>query len=131
MGLGKTIQVISLLLAQKGRAGKPVPSLLVLPASLLGNWQSELHRFAPSLTVIGLHPSELEKTEWQRIAADPGPSLADVDVVLTTYGMLQRQEWLRQLDWNLIVLDEAQAIKNPGTQQAKAVKTLKAGRASP
>jgi non-specific serine/threonine protein kinase len=128
MGLGKTIQVISLLLAQQGRAGKSVPSLLVLPASLLGNWKSELNRFAPSLTVIGLHPSELEKSEWQRIAADPGPSLANVDVVLTTYGMLQRQEWLRQLDWNLIVLDEAQAIKNPGTQQAKAVKTLK-GRA--
>lgn len=128
MGLGKTIQVISLLLAQQGRAGKTPPSLLVLPASLLANWKSELQRFAPSLTVACLHPSELERTERERIAADPAGNLASVDAVLTTYGMLQRQEWLRKLDWNLIVLDEAQAIKNPGTRQAKAVKTLK-GRA--
>jgi non-specific serine/threonine protein kinase len=128
MGLGKTIQVISLLLAQPGRTEKTPSSLLVLPASLLANWQGELRRFAPSLTVLTLHPSELERTEQQRIAADPAGSLAAFDVVLTTYGMLQRQEWLRQLDWNLIVLDEAQAIKNPATRQARAVKTLK-GRA--
>ncbi|AMV70975.1 hypothetical protein JCM30471_27930 [Desulfuromonas carbonis] len=128
MGLGKTIQVISLLLAQKGRSGKSSPSLLVLPASLLGNWKSELERFAPSLTVVCLHPSEGEPGQRERIAADPAGKLAAVDAVLTTYGMLQRQEWLRQQEWNLIVLDEAQAIKNPATQQAKAVKTLK-GRA--
>ncbi|KAF0218087.1 MAG: non-specific serine/threonine protein [Geobacteraceae bacterium] len=129
MGLGKTIQVISLLLAQKGRAGgKTAPSLLVLPASLLSNWKSELDRFAPSLTVVCLHPSELERSERERIAADPEGCLASVDAVLITYGMLQRQEWLGKLSWNLIVLDEAQAIKNPGTQQAKAAKTLK-GRA--
>lgn len=124
MGLGKTIQVISLLLVQKGRAGKKVPSLLVLPASLLSNWKSELARFAPSLSVVCLHPSEMERTELERIAAEPEQSLSSADAVLTTYGMLQRQEWLRKLEWNLIVLDEAQAIKNPGTQQAKAVKTL-------
>ena len=128
MGLGKTIQVISLLLAQKGRAGKKVPSLLVLPASLLSNWKSELARFAPSLTVVCLHPSEIERTELMNIAADPEQTLASADAVLTTYGMLQRQEWLRKPEWNLIVLDEAQAIKNPGTQQAKAVKSL-SGRA--
>lgn len=128
MGLGKTIQVISLLLAQKGRAGKQLPSLLVLPASLLSNWSSELERFAPSLSVVCLHPSEMERSELERISADPGLRLSSVDAVLTTYGMLQRQEWIRKLEWNLIVLDEAQAIKNPGTQQAKAVKTL-SGRA--
>ena len=128
MGLGKTIQVISLLLAQKGRAGKKVPSLLVLPASLLSNWKSELARFAPSLTVVCLHPSEIERTELVGIAADPEQTMASADAVLTTYGMLQRQEWLRKPEWNLIVLDEAQAIKNPGTQQAKAVKSL-SGRA--
>jgi superfamily II DNA or RNA helicase len=124
MGLGKTIQVISLLLAQQGTAEKRPPSLLVLPASLLANWKSELQRFSPSLTAVCLHPSELEKAERQRIAADPDTGLAGVDAVLTTYGMLQRQEWLRQRDWNLIVLDEAQAIKNPATRQAKAAKTL-------
>jgi superfamily II DNA or RNA helicase len=128
MGLGKTIQVISLLLAQKGRAGKHLPSLLVLPASLLSNWGSELERFAPSLSVVCLHPSEMERSELERITADPEQTLSSADAVLTTYGMLQRQEWIRKLEWNLIVLDEAQAIKNPGTQQAKAVKSL-SGRA--
>jgi non-specific serine/threonine protein kinase len=128
MGLGKTIQVISLLLVQKGRAGRSAPSLLVLPASLLSNWKSEMARFAPSLSVVCLHPSEMERTELERIAADPEQVLLSADAVLTTYGMLQRQEWIRKLEWNLIVLDEAQAIKNPGTQQAKAVKTL-SGRA--
>ena len=128
MGLGKTIQVISLLLAQRGRAGKSVPSLLVLPASLLSNWRSELSRFAPSLSVVCLHPSEMERAELERIASDPVRVLTSADAVLTTYGMLQRQEWLREMKWNLIVLDEAQAIKNAGTQQAKAVKTLR-GRA--
>ncbi|MDO9068931.1 MAG: DEAD/DEAH box helicase, partial [Deltaproteobacteria bacterium] len=128
MGLGKTIQVISLLLVQKGRGGKSLPSLLVLPASLLFNWKSELARFAPSLSVVCLHSSAMERSELERVAADPEHSLSFADAVLTTYGMLQRQEWIRKLEWNLIVLDEAQAIKNPGTQQSKAVKTL-SGRA--
>ncbi|MEI6702150.1 MAG: SNF2-related protein, partial [Deltaproteobacteria bacterium] len=109
MGLGKTIQVISLLLAQRGRGGKVSTSLLVLPASLLSNWMSELTRFAPSLSVLCLHPSEMERSVLERIAADPEHSLSSVDAVLTTYGKLQRQEWLRNLEWNLIVLDEAQA----------------------
>jgi non-specific serine/threonine protein kinase len=124
MGLGKTIQVISLLLAQKGVAGRNAPSLLVLPASLLANWKSELERFAPSLKVISLHPSEIERQEFDRISTAPETTLAGTDAVLTTYGMLQRQEWFKKLKWNLIVLDEAQAIKNPGTRQAKEVKAL-------
>jgi superfamily II DNA or RNA helicase len=128
MGLGKTVQIISLLLAQKGVAGRNLPSLLVLPASLLANWQSELERFAPALRVVALHPAELERPELEKIVADPENALVAVDVVLTTYGMLQRQEWLVKCYWNLVVLDEAQAIKNPGTRQAKAVKAL-SGRA--
>jgi non-specific serine/threonine protein kinase len=128
MGLGKTIQIISLLLAQKGRDGRSAPSLMVLPASLIANWKSELARFAPSLSVVCLHGSEMDRTELERIAAEPESSLAGTDAVLTTYGMAQRQEWLGKQQWNLIVLDEAQAIKNPGTRQAKAVKTL-SGRA--
>jgi non-specific serine/threonine protein kinase len=125
MGLGKTIQVIALLLAQQSLKEKRPPSLLVLPASLLSNWKSEMERFAPTLRAVTLHSSELERTELERIAADPATALAPFDVVLTTYGMLQRQEWLKNRDWNLIVLDEAQAIKNPGTRQSKAVKLLK------
>ncbi len=128
MGLGKTIQVISLLLTQKGRAGKTAPSLLVLPASLLSNWKSELDRFAPSLTVVCLHPSAMDRSELERITADPARVLASTDAVLTSYGMVQRQEWIGKMEWDLIVLDEAQAIKNPGTRQAKAVKAL-SGRA--
>ncbi|MDF1579448.1 MAG: DEAD/DEAH box helicase [Desulfuromonadales bacterium] len=128
MGLGKTIQVISLLLAQQGRGGQKRPSLLVLPASLISNWKDELQHFAPSLKVICLHQAEIERSELARIATDAEMHLSCYDVVLTTYGMLQRQEWLRKPTWNLIVLDEAQAIKNPGTQQTRAVKTL-SGRA--
>ena len=128
MGLGKTIQVISLLLAQKEVAGRDRPSLLVLPASLLANWRDECARFAPSLRVVSLHPSEIGKQELAAIAADPESALAGADAVLTTYAMLQRQEWLKSVNWNLIVLDEAQAIKNPGTRQAREVKAL-SGRA--
>lgn len=128
MGLGKTIQVISLLLAQKQVAGRTAPSLLVLPASLLANWKDEFARFAPTLKIVSLHPSEIGKQELARIAADPAAALAGADAVLTTYAMLPRQVWLKTIDWNLIVLDEAQAIKNPGTRQAKEVKSL-SGRA--
>ena len=128
MGLGKTIQVIALLLVQRAGKKKHFPSLLVLPASLLSNWKSELDSFAPSLRAIILHPSELERTELDRISKDPLNTLAPFDAVLTTYGMLQRQEWLQKQSWNLIVLDEAQSIKNPGTRQSKAVKSLQ-GRA--
>ncbi|MDO3377313.1 DEAD/DEAH box helicase [Geoalkalibacter halelectricus] len=128
MGLGKTIQVISLLLAQKDRKAEATPSLLVLPASLLSNWKSEIERFAPSLKVVCAHPSEAERSELERIAADPAAALSSVDAVLATYGMLQRMEWIGRQRWNLIVLDEAQAIKNPVTKQARAVKSLR-GRA--
>ncbi len=128
MGLGKTIQIISLLLAQREVAGRKRPSLLVLPASLLSNWKSEFNRFAPSLTIIPLHPSETGKQDLERISGDPEQALAEADAVLTTYAMLQHQEWLKKVDWNLIVLDEAQAIKNPGTRQSKEVKAL-SGRA--
>jgi non-specific serine/threonine protein kinase len=124
MGLGKTVQVLALLLAQ----GERGPSLLVLPASLLANWKSELQRFAPSLTALCLHPSEMNRDTLAALAADPEKALASVDVVLTTYGMVQRQEWLKKTDWNLIVLDEAQAIKNPATRQSREVKGL-SGRA--
>ena len=128
MGLGKTIQVIALLLALRARRGDAPPSLLVLPASLVSNWREELQRFAPSLRVVSLHPSEMPRAELERIAGAPAAALSDCDAVLITYGMLQRQAWLSELRWDLIVLDEAQAIKNPATRQAKAVKALK-GRA--
>ena len=124
MGLGKTMQVISLLLVEKKRLSEH-PALLVLPASLLTNWQSELARFAPSLRCLFLHSSQQSKKTMAAIADDP-TALNSIEVVLTTYGTLMRQEWLQQQSWQLLVLDEAQSIKNPSARQTKVVKQIKA-----
>jgi non-specific serine/threonine protein kinase len=124
MGLGKTMQVISLLLVERKRLSE-CPALLVLPASLLTNWQTELARFAPSLRCLFLHRSQHDKKTMEAIADDPA-ALNSIDVVLTTYGTLMRQEWLQQQSWQLLVLDEAQAIKNPSSRQTKAVKQINA-----
>lgn len=129
MGLGKTIQVIDLLLLRKRqRAGteKAAPSLLIVPASLIGNWRQELARFAPTLRVFFAHRSETAAEELERVAADPGKALADSDLVVTTYGLARRQAWLEKVRWPLVVLDEAQAIKNAGSTQTRAVKKLPA-----
>jgi len=123
MGLGKTIQVLALLSALKEQNGGR-PSLLVLPASLVANWKAEMSRFTPSLRAVFVHPSETPKEELARIAADPKRGLRGADVAVTTYGMLLRQAWLQKQRWRLVVLDEAQAIKNPGARQTKAVKRL-------
>jgi len=124
MGLGKTMQVISLLLVEKKRLQEH-PALLVLPASLLTNWQRELAHFAPSLRCLFIHSSQQNKKTIAALADDP-TALNNIDVVLTTYGTLMRQEWLLQHHWQLLVLDEAQAIKNPSSRQTKTVKQIKA-----
>ena len=125
MGLGKTMQVIALLLALK-KKGCGKPSLLVLPASLLANWKTELERFAPSLRCVFLHRSQMSNKAIDAVAADDGAALAGIDAVLTTYGTLMRQPWISRRAWHVVVLDEAQAIKNPAAQQTKAVKQLEA-----
>ncbi len=128
MGLGKTMQIIALLLITK-KKNTNTPSLLVLPASLLANWQAELSRFAPSLRCLFLHSSQLNKTEMTRIAngtTGSNPAFENIDVVLTTYGTLMRQNWLQEEQWQLLILDEAQAIKNPSSRQSKSVKKIKA-----
>ncbi len=125
MGLGKTIQVIALLLdiRHAGGGGPPaLPSLLVAPASLIGNWKAELARFAPTLAVLVVHPSETPPGAAAPTAADA----AGRDLVMTTYGMATRIAWLAERKWNLVILDEAQAIKNAATRQTKAVKELQA-----
>ena len=128
MGLGKTMQIISLLLVEKKRLSER-PALLILPASLLTNWQAELARFAPSLRCLFLHSSQFNKTLNKKTLAamaDDPTALDNIDLVLTTYGTLMRQEWLQQQSWQLLILDEAQAIKNPTSRQTKAVKQIKA-----
>jgi superfamily II DNA or RNA helicase len=129
MGLGKTIQTLALLLQFKREtagAQTVVPSLLVAPASLLANWKNEIGRFAPTLDVFFAHPSETPPQTLKDAASNPARTLAGKDLVMTTYGLLSRVTWLRQIDWRLVVLDEAQAIKNPAARQTLAVKALRA-----
>lgn len=143
MGLGKTIQVIDLMLrlrgadpASKQATGESAPAglrsgpcLLVVPASLVGNWKGELEKFAPQLRVCLAHRSELDAESLAQIARNPVRQLARYDVVITTYTLVRREQWPRQVDWRLVVLDEAQAIRNAGSAQSKAVRQLRsAGR---
>ena len=127
MGLGKTIQVIALLLIQKKKALNK-PSLLVLPASLLANWKAEMQRFSPSLQCLFLHSTEITRDDLEDFAKKPEQSekaMQQYDLVVTTYSMLKRQVWLAGMRWHLVILDEAQAIKNPSSEQTKMVKKLK------
>jgi non-specific serine/threonine protein kinase len=131
MGLGKTAQVIALLLHERGRRGRGAdgaggipPDLLVVPASIVANWKAEIDRFAPNLSAWIAHPSESDGDLLR--PENLGGALLGRDVVITTYGVLTRTPSLRGAGWNVLVLDEAQAIKNPGTRQAKAVKEVRA-----
>ena len=118
MGLGKTIQILALLLIRRrsSDAADSLPALLVVPASIIGNWKAEIERFAP---LLGFH-----------IAHASGHGLAEPahdrnNIVITTYGSIVRSPWLRDKEWGLVIIDEAQAIKTPSTRQTKAVKALK------
>jgi superfamily II DNA or RNA helicase len=119
MGLGKTLQTISHLCAEieSGRAdGRP--SLVVAPTSVTSNWKNELRRFAPHLRVLMLTGPRRHRYF---------DSLADADVILTSYPLLQRDsEALAANEFHVVVLDEAQWIKNPGTRAAKAAFDLRA-----
>ncbi|MFI6292567.1 SNF2-related protein [Nonomuraea sp. NPDC050790] len=115
MGLGKTITTLALLAHERERAGQmPPPTLLVCPMSLVGNWQREAARFAPGLKVYVHHGGGRDAT------------LVDgADLVITTYGTAQRDlETLKEFTWQRVVCDEAQAIKNSGTLQARAVRAI-------
>ncbi len=120
MGLGKTAQVIADLL-DDDIAG---PTLVVCPVSVLGNWKSEIERFAPDLTILVHHGPD--RHGHDEPFADRA---ASCDVVLTTYSLVARDaEALGALTWGRLVLDEAQAVKNPGAKQTRAVRKLSAGR---
>ncbi|MBT2285231.1 DEAD/DEAH box helicase [Paenibacillus polymyxa] len=118
MGLGKTIQIIALL--NYIRSVRQERALLIVPASLIGNWMREIDKFAPSLKYYVCHSSQ-NKDIQEAVALGAGTQL-----VITTYGMLAKYEWLRTQEWDMLILDEAQAIKNPGTKQTKLVKQIQA-----
>lgn len=113
MGLGKTIQVIALHLHRHNR-GVGGPMLVVCPTSLLGNWQREISKFAPSIGVKRFHG----------IGRDLG-EVGPTDVALVTYGVARRErETLSAIDWDLIIADEAQHAKNPHSQTARALRVI-------
>jgi hypothetical protein len=119
MGLGKTLQVIALLLHLKERGeldgGR---ALVVVPTSLLTNWQKEVARFAPALSVEIYHGSK-------RALAVEAVGKARADVLLTTYGVARAESArLKALPWRIVVVDEAQNLKNPAAAQTKAVKAI-------
>jgi non-specific serine/threonine protein kinase len=120
MGLGKTIQLLAFLSVKKNDNST---SLLVVPASLIANWSSEIDRFYPELVYHIAHPGSESTTHQGDLSQD---DLSQIDLVITTYAMVQRYEWLQTFHWDYVILDEAQAIKNPGTKQTRAVKKLRA-----
>jgi non-specific serine/threonine protein kinase len=122
MGLGKTVQVLAFLSRLRQEA-RPAPSLLVLPASLLGNWKREIARFLPGLRVYDAHPS---LTPDGKVTPLDGQDLTRWDLVLTSYSLVPRWTWLHAVPWDYVLLDEAQAIKNHSTAQSRAVKALRA-----
>lgn len=122
MGLGKTVQLIALLQHERQKAqGRVVgPTLLVCPMSVVGNWNRELHRFAPELVVHvhhGLERPQGEKFVETALAAD---------IVVTTYALVVRdKDSLERVHWRRVVLDEAQHIKNPPTKQTASIRALR------
>ncbi|MGY4101284.1 DEAD/DEAH box helicase [Nocardia sp. R16R-3T] len=121
MGLGKTVQVLALLVHEREGTDGAGPTLLVCPMSVVGNWQREARRFAPDLRV-SVHHGVARKS-----GTELDEAVADADLVITTYSLLARDaaELARQ-QWDRVVLDEAQHIKNAGTRQAKAARALPA-----
>jgi len=119
MGLGKTVQLLALLTDERLRDPAPGPTLLVCPVSLVGNWRREAERFAPALRVHVHHgPDRPTGNALARL-------VGGCDLVVTTYGVVTRDsDELAGMPWHRIVCDEAQALKNHGTRQAVAVRSL-------
>ncbi len=120
MGLGKTIQILAFLHLLKNKK-KKTASLLIIPASLISNWSNEINRFAPDLNYFVAHP---EAHKDKKVAVKDEGSLNKLDLVITTYTLVQKYEWLKTYVWHYVILDEAQAIKNPGTKQTRNIKAL-------
>ena len=118
MGLGKTAQALAHVLTEKEAGRLKRPALVVLPTSLLFNWQAEAARMAPSLRVLALHGADRSKRYLH---------IADHDLVLTTYPLLWRDvDALAAQPFHLLILDEAQMVKNAGSRSARALRKLQA-----
>ncbi|MBV8326602.1 SNF2-related protein [Chryseobacterium sp.] len=117
MGLGKTLQIIAFILSQREKRGHTT-NLIVVPTSLLFNWQEEISRFAPSVKVLLHYGADRPKTTTH---------MSDYEVVLTSYGMLLSDiRFLKNFHFNYIFLDESQTIKNPNSERYKAARLLQA-----
>ncbi|WP_025321833.1 DEAD/DEAH box helicase [Deferrisoma camini] len=117
MGLGKTVQALAAVAVDVGR-GRPGPNLVVAPTSVVPNWEAEARRFLPGLRVLRHHGADRAQTPQD---------LLDADLVITSYALLRRDRaMLEQVEWNWVILDEAQAVKNPDTQTARAARALRA-----
>ncbi len=118
MGLGKTVQVLAWLQARKERTKRPLPSLIVAPKSLTHNWKEEASHFTPGLTTL-----EYVGTDRKRLRE----SFAQYDIILTTYGSVRLDiDFLREFQFGVVALDEAQAIKNESSRTARSVRLLRA-----
>ncbi|MEU5994417.1 SNF2-related protein [Spirillospora sp. NPDC047418] len=116
-----TAQTLALLAAEREKAAHPKPTLLIGPMSLVGNWQREAARFTPKLRVYVHHGTGRQRGD------DLVEAVAGADLVLTTYGTAARDaEMLAPIEWGRVVCDEAQALKNSGTRQARAVRSIPA-----
>jgi hypothetical protein len=120
MGLGKTLQTIAHLQWEKAAGQLTKPVLLVVPTSLMGNWRNEVAKFAPGLTVLTLH-GEGRAMGFRAMEA--------ADLVITTYGLVQRDEvWHREREYSWVILDEAQFIKNPTSKITKVLARIRCGK---
>jgi len=118
MGLGKTLQILAHLLIEKEHGRANHPSLIIIPTSLISNWHKEVERFTPTLSLLTLHGPQRHAL-FERIP--------QYDLVLTTYPLLLRDiEQLQQRPFHLLVLDEAQLVKNPKGKASQAVRLLQA-----
>jgi SNF2 family DNA or RNA helicase len=119
MGLGKTLQVLTLLLSEK-EEGNSQPSLVVAPTSLIYNWEDEVQKFVPGLTTVIITGSKAERKKALK-------KISNVDLAITSYPLIRRdKEEYKEFSFRYCIIDEAQHIKNPRSQNARAVKSISA-----
>ena len=117
MGLGKTIQILAFILSQREKKVKNNTNLIVVPTSLIFNWQNEIEKFAPSIKLFTIYGADrVKNTE----------DFHQFEIILTSYGtLLSDIRFLKEFEFNYVILDESQAIKNPESQRYKSVRLLK------